>query len=263
MSKWPVADMNDIMCCEYWVSETGQAMDEKPASNEIYDQVAERYAELVKTKPHNAFLERPAIRALVPDIRGGRVLDAGCGSGVNLQWLIDQGAHEVVGIDVSAKMIEIAAREAIPNVSLFIADMSHPLDLLETDSFDLVLSSLVVHYIEDQQAFFAEMARLLRPGGRFVFSTHHPQSDFSWHPGNYFETVYVTDEWRGFADEAIKVSFYRRPLSAITEALTDAGFIIERLTEPQPTQDYLKADPAGYEKARQQPAFLCIRAHLR
>lgn len=238
-------------------------MNEKPASNEIYEQGAERYAEQVKIKPHNAYLERPAIRALVPDIRGGRVLDAGCGSGVNLQWLIDQGAREVVGIDASAKMIEIAARENVPNSTLLVVDMSQPLDMLATDSFDLVLSSLVVHYIEDQQALFAEIARILRPGGRFVFSTHHPQSDFNWHPGNYFETVFVTDQWRGFADKPIEVSFYRRPLSAITEALTSAGFIIERLTEPQPTDDYRRADAAGYEKARQQPSFLCIRAQLR
>ena len=91
-----------------------------------------------------------------------------------------------------------------------------------------MFASLVVHYIEDIETLFAEFSRRLRPGGQLVFSTHHPQSDYRWHPGDYFETVFVSEEWRGFGDEPVTVSFYRRPLSAITEALTNTAFVIER-----------------------------------
>jgi trans-aconitate methyltransferase len=102
------------------------------------------------------------------------VLDAGCGPGTNGRWLIEQGAREIVGIDASPKMIEIAEREAVPNMTLSVADLSYPLDFLVDGSFDLVFASLVVHYIEDIGALFAEFVRLLHPGGWLVFSTHHP-----------------------------------------------------------------------------------------
>ena len=237
-----------------------QLMDEKAKTHEVYEQIAERYAEVVKIKPHNVYLERPAIRALVPNIQGVRILDAGCGPGANSHWLIEQGAREVVGIDASPKMIEIAGREGSPNMTLSVANMSQPLDFLTASSFDLVFASLVVHYIEDIGTLFAEFARLLRPGGWFVFSTHHPQATYRRHPGDYFETVFVSEEWGGFSDEPVTVSFYRRPLSAITEALAHAAFVIERLTEAQPTGDYRGADPEYYEKYRQRPTFLCVRA---
>jgi SAM-dependent methyltransferase len=230
---------------------------------ETYEQISESYAEAVKTKPYNAYLERPAIRALMPANFSGRVLDAGCGPGTNFGWLIEHGAQAIVGIDVSPNMLDIAGRvgrDAAQNITLQVADMSQPLDLLEAESFDLVFSSLVVHYIEDIGALFAEFGRVLRLGGVLVFSTHHPQSDFHWHPGNYFETMFVSEEWRGFADEPVTVSFYRRPLSATTDALANAGFVIERLTEAQPTDDFRRADPEGYERASQRPTFLCIRA---
>jgi SAM-dependent methyltransferase len=226
----------------------------------IYDQIAEQYAEYAKVKPYNVYLERPAIRALVPDIQGAHVLDAGCGPGTNISWLIEQGAQKVLGIDASAQMISIAGRDTLPNVSLSIADLSQPLDFLAGDSFDLIFSSLVVHYIEDIDRLFADFARLLRPGGSFVFSTHHPQGDFQRHPGNYFATKFVSDRWRGFGEERITMSFYRRPLSAITEALANAYFIIERMTEAQPTADFRRVDPERYEKASKRPTFLCVRA---
>jgi SAM-dependent methyltransferase len=238
-------------------------MDEKPTTHEAYEQIADRYAEVAKSKPHNVYLERPAIRALVPNIQGGKVLDAGCGPGTNIHWLIERGARKVVGIDASPKMIEIAGRETVPTMSLHVANMSQPLDFLATGSFDLVFSSLVVHYIEDIGALFAEIARLLRPGGWLVFSTHHPQADCRHHPGDYFKTVFVSENWRGFGDEPVTVSFYRRPLSAITEALANATFVIERLTEAQPTADYRRADPVRYENASQHPSFLCVRARRR
>ena len=138
--------------------------------------------------------------------------------------------------------------------------MTKPIEFLDDTSFDLVFSSLVVHYIEDIGTLFAEFSRLLRPGGRFLFSTHHPQADFQKHQGDYFETVFVSEEWKGFSDQPITMSFYRRPLSAITEALIDAGFVIERLSEARPTEAFREIAPDSYERIRTYPSFLCIRA---
>lgn len=235
-------------------------MDERKTIFETYEKIAERYAELVNIAPYNVFLERPAIRALVPDIQGARVLDAGCGPGTNILWLIEQGASKVVGVDGSPQMIAIAGRSATSEVSLSIADLNQPLDFLAGGSFDLVFSSLVVHYIEDIDRLFADFARLLCPGGSFVVSTHHPQDDYRRHPGNYFATEVFTDEWSSLGEKPIKMTFYRRPLSAITEALADASFIVERLTEPQPTEGFRRANPERYERTSRQPTFLCMRA---
>lgn len=235
-------------------------MDDKPVAFEAYQEMAERYAESVKTKPHNAYLERPSIRALVPKINGGRALDAGCGAGINLQWLLDQGAGEVVGVDVSPNMLAIAQRETSSDrISLHLADLTQPLDFLADDSFELVYSSLVVHYLQDLDALFAEFARLLHPGGHLVFSMHHPHEDHRLHGGAYFETRLVTETWT-VGGEPVDVSFYCRPLSAITEALANAGFVIERMTEALPTEDYQRADPESYARRLENPSFLCVRA---
>jgi SAM-dependent methyltransferase len=234
--------------------------DEPPVARQIYNTIAEAYAEAVQTKDYNVYIERPAIRALVPPLAGGRALDAGCGPGTNIQWLLDQGAAAVVGMDVSPNMIAIAQRQAGLQATLHVADLSQPLDFLADASFDLVFSSLVVHYLPDQTPVFAELARVLRPGGCFVFSTHHPQSDYEHHPGNYFETVQVTEAWRNFGPEPIEMTFYRRPLSATTEALAQAGFVIERLTEARVVPEFQAINPERYAILRERAPFMCIRA---
>ena len=180
--------------------------------------------------------------------------------GTNIPWMIERGAQKVVGIDGSPQMITIAGRSALPTVSLTVADLNQPLDFLPDGSFDLVFSSLVVHYIKDTGRLFADFARLLRPGGSFVFSTHHPQDDYLLHPGNYFETEFISDKWSSFGEKGITMSSYRRPLSAITEALANAPLIIERMTEAQPTDGFRLADPERYEKTSRHPTFLCVRA---
>jgi SAM-dependent methyltransferase len=124
----------------------------------------------------------------------------------------------------------------------------------------VVFSSLVIHYVERLDLLFAEFARVLAPSGVFVFSTHHLQSDFAFHGGSYFTTTLVTERWRGFGEEPITISFYRRPLSDITEALWQTGFVVERLTEPKPTEDYKAVDPEEYAQKMVEPGFLRMRA---
>jgi SAM-dependent methyltransferase len=157
-------------------------------------------------------------------------------------------------------MIAIARREVSdPRIALHVADLAQPLDFLNDRAFDLVFSSLVVHYLEDLNTLFAGFARLLKPGGCLVFSIHHPHEGHGLHPGSYFESRLVTETWH-MNGEPFSISFYRRPLRAITEALAQAGFVIERMTEALPTEDYRLADPEGYAKCLENPSFLCVRA---
>jgi SAM-dependent methyltransferase len=233
---------------------------EPPIALDAYEQLAERYAAQIDTKPHNAYYERPALRALLPNVQGRRVFEAGCGTGVHIPWLLEHGA-EVVGLDVSPAMLSAARRRLGPHATLIQADLGQPLDFLTGESFDLVMSSLVMHYLKDWSVPLRSFYRVLRPAGRLVFSTGHPMLEFlESGDSHYFEIEPKGMYWRGFGGEPVYMPFYRRPLSAITESLADAGFVIERLVEPLPTEEFRRADPENYERLMAQPAFVCLRA---
>lgn len=107
---------------------------------------------------------------------------------------------------------------------------------------------------------FAEFRRVLRRGGHLVFSVAHPFADFVLYPGgNYFETEVVGMEWTGFG-EPVYVPSYRRPMAAVISPLLDAGFVLERILEPTPTEQFREADPENHEKLSRTPGFLCVRA---
>ena len=234
--------------------------DTKPIAFDAYEKLADFFAAESDTKPHNAYYDRPAVVGLLPDVQGKNVLDAGCGSGWYTAWLLERGAR-VTGIDMSPKMIEHTRQRTNGRVTLHQADLSQPLDFLPDAAFDLVVSGLAIHYVSDLPGLLGEFHRVLRTGGLLVFSTGHPIDElrFSAH-GNYFETELVSATWRKLSIEPVEVPWYRMPLSAFTEGLWQAGFVIERLVEPRPTPEFKQADPEDYEKLMHMPAFMCIRA---
>ena len=151
-------------------------MTDGPIARDAYDELAAAYAAAVDTKPHNAYYERPATLSLLPEVSGRRVLDAGCGSGVYSEWLLAHGA-EVVGIDASPRMVDFARERTGGKATCHVADLGAPLPFLERESFDIVVSPLVLEYIADWRAVFAEFHRILRPAGHVVFSVTHPAFD--------------------------------------------------------------------------------------
>jgi SAM-dependent methyltransferase len=232
-------------------------MGDKPLALDAFETLAERYAALVDTKPHNAYYERPATLSLLPDVRGKRVLDAGCGPGVYTEWLLEHGA-DVVAFDASPAMVRAARKRIGARARVFRADLAKPLDLAD-GSFDLVLSALALDYVLDWGAVFSEFYRVLRRPGHLVFSAGHPFADFSRSDGSYFDTELMEFTWTGFGIP-VRVPAYRRPLSAMVSPLLEAGFVLEALLEPRPTEAFRQPDPEGYEKLSRQPGFLCVRA---
>ena len=117
--------------------------------------------------------ERADLLALLPDVRGRRVLDLGCGAGQLARHLAEAGAAEVIGIDVSERMLALARTEwAHPRVTYrrqAIEDVAFP-----PARFDLVVSSLVLHYVDDYAGLVSRIAQWLAPGGVLVYSTEHP-----------------------------------------------------------------------------------------
>ena len=148
-------------------------MAENPKALDAYERLAETYAARVDTKAHNAFYDLPAVISLLPPVGGKRVLDAGCGPGVYSEWLVDHGA-EVVGIDFSPTMVKLANRRLQGRARILEADLGQPLRLLETASFDTIVSALALDYVKDWAAVFSEFFRVLREPGLLIFSAGHP-----------------------------------------------------------------------------------------
>jgi SAM-dependent methyltransferase len=235
-------------------------MNGKPIALDAYEILAEAYASVIDTKPHNAYYERPATLSLLPEVKGKRVLDAACGPGVYSEWLLAHGA-EVVAVDASPKMVDLAKQRLGATSDVRRADLSRPLTFLDSSSFDIVLSPLTMEYIEDWHSTFAEFYRVLRPGGYFILSVTHPFFDYVYYKSNnYFETELVGSEWRGFNPVRVHMPSFRRSLEATLNPLIGAGFRCERVLEPKPTEEFKKADPKDYEELSKQPCFLCIRA---
>lgn len=225
---------------------------------DAYEKLADRYAQQVDAKPHNAYLERPATLSLLPDVHGKRVLDAGCGPGSYSEWLAKHGAR-VIALDASPKMVEHARSRLGDRAEVRLHDLRSPLDFLQDGSIDLVVAALVMDYVEDWLPVLREFRRVLRPSGALVFSVGHPFIEYVLRGSvDYFSTEKVEMWWKGWG-EPVLMSSYRRPLGMMTEALYEAGFAIEKIVEAKPTPKYQEADPEGYEKVSKRPSFLCMR----
>jgi ubiquinone/menaquinone biosynthesis C-methylase UbiE len=126
-------------------------------------------------------------------------------------------------------------------------------------SFEFILSSHTLHYLKSWDRTFEELQRILTPDGSFLFSVHHPISDVALldHP-SYFETELIVDQWKK-EGSVYEVPFYRRPLKKVLNT-TLRYFLIEEVIEPEPTATFKKESPEGYERLKESPQFLIIKA---
>ena len=204
-----------------------------------YDRFAEAYASETEHNVTNAYYTLPAMVALAGDVTGRRILDAGCGAGPLSARLRDRGAV-VSGFDSSAAMVALARKRLGDDVDLRVAALGERLPYADA-SFDDVVSSLVLHYLEDWGPALAEVRRVLRPGGRLIAAVQHPFVDYAVQDPrpDYHATTSWTEEWT-FGGQTFPMTFWRRPLHAMTDAFTAAGFRLSVISEPQP-------DPAARE----------------
>ena len=220
----------------------------------------------------NIIVEKPALFSLCPDFAGKAVLDLGCGYGENCKEISRLGAINVVGIDISKKMLEVAKCEnKCENVQFLQLSMTN-LDVLN-QQFDIVVSSLSVHYIKDFDSLLKSINRLLNDHGLFIFSQEHPlttalkEADY-WskdEAGNilhYNLTDYSLMGERRTTWIVDNVLKYHRTLSYIINSLINAGFVIEKVLEPLPSEKVIQQYPA-YKKYNHKPDFLLIRARKR
>ncbi|MBE6551283.1 MAG: methyltransferase domain-containing protein [Ruminococcaceae bacterium] len=215
----------------------------------------------------NEIEEKPALFSLSPDLKGKAVLDLGCGYGENCNEFAQMGAERVLGVDISEKMLNVASVE-YPDLTFVRGDMN---DLgFITDKYDVVFSSLAVHYIEDFKKFTKQVYDLLGNVGYFIFSQEHPLTTapvkgVSWSRNEKGEvTHYNLSDYTVSGERHVRwivddVKKYHRTFSEIINALLSAGFEIEKCVETLPPEEVLELDESC-RKDLHKPNFLVIKA---
>ncbi|MEZ6093377.1 MAG: class I SAM-dependent methyltransferase [Pirellulaceae bacterium] len=234
-------------------------MKSKSLAYDAYQELADHYAAGIDRKPHNAFYEWPAMEALWPELNGKFVLDAGCGPGVYAERLLARGA-QVISVDVSDRMIELARERVGEGADLRIMDLTQfPLSF-EDEQFDFINAPLFLDYIADWRELFREFWRILKPGGAVQFSCGHPAFDAEYYrTSQYFAVEQVSCVWKGFGKN-VEMPSFRRSLSEILMPVIEAGFHLDQIVEPRPTDDFRRADPIRYQRLMHRPGFLCVKA---
>jgi ubiquinone/menaquinone biosynthesis C-methylase UbiE len=192
---------------------------------------------------------------LAGDVDGHRVLDAGCGSGPLSAALRAKGAI-VTGFDSSPAMIKLAQQRLGENADLHVADLSQPLPFPD-GAFNDVVVSLVLHYLQDWTAPLAELRRVLKPGGRLLLSVNHPTVYKVYNPdADYFAVTQISEEYTLTDGQSMELTYWHRPLHAMTDAFTKAGFRISVISEPPFSPDTPRRLLAPQFTNR--TAFLCF-----
>lgn len=210
--------------------------------------------------------EWPAVRSLLPDVAGARVVDLGCGFGAFARWAAEQGAAEVRAIDLSERMLERARADSADERIRFERADLEALEL-PTGEFDVAYSALTLHYLADLARLMSVVHQSLRPGGWFVFTIEHPIYMAPVRPRwvqDDGERVWAVNR---YADEGLRITDWLAPgvrkqhrtMATTLNTLIDSGFALRRLIEWNPTPDELAAAPDLVDEV-ERPMFLLVAA---
>jgi len=248
-------------------------MTKRKKTYKTYDSYAFCWAKRLKDgNLAHEFLEKPAMYARLPKLKGKTVLCLGCGSGEECRYIKSLGAKRVVGIDISRDLVAYAKKK-ISNVEFYLMDI-RKLDFPK-NSFDFIYSSLTMHYVKKWDRILSKIYTLLKKGGTFLFSTHHPlkwgakiqrlhkvnsfligyerYSDGNFKVfGDYFNVRKIKDIW---FDE-FEVTYYHQPLSRIISSILKSGFKIKNFIEPKSLQHALTKKNGFYEIHNKIPVFM-------
>lgn len=207
------------------------------------------------------------LQKILPDFCGKRVLDLGCGYGWHCKYAAEHGAFSVLGTDISKKMLAKAqAINSAPQINyqcIAMEDLSFP-----ERTFDVILSSLAFHYIEDFESLVVNISKWLKQGGTLVFSVEHPvftsYGTQDWYYDSSGEILHfpVDNYYYEGRREAIflgePVIKYHRTLTTYLNTLLQNGFELQHIIEPQPPEDMLELD--GMKDEMRRPMMLLVSA---
>ena len=200
------------------------------------------------------------LEPMFPELADKAVLDLGCGYGWHCKYAADHGAASVLGIDQSARMIEEAKRrnagEGIEYRVCDLLDFAYP-----EETYDLVVSNLVLHYLEDLDGIYQCIHQTLKPGGVFLFNIEHPTftagvnqqfaADGTWPVTDYYYPGERTTDFLGY-----EVKKYHHTLTQILNGLLKIGFVIEAVEEAMPPEQWRDQMPEEMKR----PMMLLVRA---
>ena len=191
------------------------------------------------------------LEKLFPDVKGMTVLDLGCGYGWHSRYCAEHGAVSVLGIDASSAMISEAEKRnsasAVTYQVCTLEEYDYPAEF-----YDLVVSNLVLHYVEDLTAVYRKVYEALKPDGVFLFNIEHPT--FTAAPGqDWIRRDGTPDHWpvdRYFYPEPRETTFlgctvkkYHRTLTQILGGLLACGFTLEAVEEAMPSEEMIPLMP--------------------
>lgn len=135
--------------------------------------------------------------------------------------------------------------------------------MIPSKSADLIISSLVFHYIENWEPLFQDFYRILKQTGSIVFSTHHPHADWLWFKKkNYFLKEVYEEVW-AIKGKNYPIQYIHRTLSEMFEVFKKTGFIVDELKEPFPLSEAKNLNPKAFIKLTTKPQFLFFRLKKR
>jgi len=220
----------------------------------VWDAAAEGWVDFVRTGKDywRDGVNNPATFRLIGNVKGKTVLDLACGEGYNTRLLARKGA-KVTGIDHSQKLIGLARMEERkePLGIRYLRMSASRLTGVSDASFDLVTCFMALHDIENYEDAVAEVARVLKHGGRFVFSIMHPCFEDMVVNGvrinaaeRYFNKTQHVIEWKmERLTKPFKTVSFHRSLTDYSLVLAKSGLLISRLVEPRPTKEAMRKHP--------------------
>lgn len=211
--------------------------------------------------------EWPALQRMLPSLEGARVLDLGCGFGRFCRYARSAGASSILGIDISENMLARAnAENDDPAIEYRLGSIDR--EEFEPSSFDLVFSSLALHYLPEIAPLFANVSYALTSGGRFVFSVEHPiytaPNNPRWLPDGPNHQVWPLNR---YLDESSRVTDWLAPgvikhhrtVATYVNTLIDQGMRLLRIEDWGPTHAQIAKHPE-FQIERERPFFLLVSA---
>lgn len=245
-----------------------------------YDDYAKKLAELLRSgtqKPH-AFIEKPAMLSLLPNLKGKQVLCVGCGTGEECGELLARGAV-VHGFDLSGESVKLA-QKAFPTAHLQVLDM-HDLSSYVDEQFDFIYSSLTLHYSGNPEKVLSQLYRVVKPGGHIQMSVAHPikwaaevkrdEADESKKAflmgydayqkpahvyGDYLNIRKVTQKPQNYPE----ITYWNRPISDYLRLFRECGFELLDFVEPQPIPKTKELDKEYWDIHSKIPQFMIFVA---
>lgn len=228
----------------------------------------EKYSRMLRSqKGLQGAGEWSELQKLLPDFEGKTVLDLGCGYGWHCKYAAEHGAAQVLGTDISEKMLHKARQiNAAPQIDYRRAAME---DLRFPDgAFDVILSSLAFHYVEDFSSLAARFCRWLKQGGQLVFSVEHPvftsYGTQDWIYGEEGEILHfpVDNYYYEGRRQAVflgeQVVKYHRTLTTYLNTLLQNGLELRQVVEPQPPAEMMELP--GMKDEMRRPMMLLVAA---